>query len=376
MTRIETIGRATLYLGDCRDVLPTLGKVGAVVDNSNAVVFSQPHEKSAKRQRRAPAASDGFMAPPAAGDRGTVCDGRPVSGANGGKIWGDAGGVSEGACEAGHSAEVARANGQSERSVQGWGAIDGVSSDDRKDALQPLWDGRGAADTSSGRSSHEQHSEQSGSPLLALPQQPPQAGVVGRKKGCSLAIITDPPYGIGADKAASKNKGKWGWTYYGESDWDSARPDPECFRLILETSRDVIVWGGNYFTDLLPPTMQWLVWDKGQRDFSLADCEFAWSSQQKAARIFTYARALALQDGKEHPTQKPIALMKWCIGFFPKADTILDPFMGSGTTGVAAVQMGRDFIGVEREERYFEIACRRIEQAQRQGDLFIEGAAA
>lgn len=198
---------------------------------------------------------------------------------------------------------------------------------------------------------------------------------MGRKKGRSLAIITDPPYGIGADKAASKNNGKWGWTYYGETDWDTARPEPEYFRLILEASSDVIIWGGNYFTDLLPPTMQWLVWDKGQRNFSLADCEFAWSSQQKAARIFTYARPLALQDGKEHPTQKPIALMKWCIDFFPKAQTILDPFMGSGTTGVAAVQMGRDFIGIERESKYFDIACRRIEEAQRQGDLFVAAQA-
>ena len=188
------------------------------------------------------------------------------------------------------------------------------------------------------------------------------------------AVVTDPPYGIGADKAASKNKGKWGWSYYGETDWDSSRPPPEVFDLILKASKEQIIWGGNYFTDLLPPTMQWLVWDKGQRDFSLADCEFAWSSQQRAARIFDYPRARALQDGKEHPTQKPIALMKWCIEMLPKADTILDCFLGSGTTGVAAVQMGRDFIGIERGEKYFDIACRRIEQAQRQGDLFIEGA--
>ena len=186
------------------------------------------------------------------------------------------------------------------------------------------------------------------------------------------AVVTDPPYGIGADKAASKNKGKWGWSYYGETDWDSSRPPPEVFDLILKASKEQIIWGGNYFTDLLPPTMQWLVWDKGQRDFSLADCEFAWSSQQRAARIFDYPRARALQDGKEHPTQKPIALMKWCIEMLPKADTVLDCFLGSGTTGVAAVQMGRDFIGIEREPKYFDIACRRIEQAQRQGDLFIE----
>ena len=189
-------------------------------------------------------------------------------------------------------------------------------------------------------------------------------------------VCTDPPYGIGADKAASKNEGKWGWTYYGETDWDASRPPPEIFDLILKAGKEQIIWGGNYFTDLLPPTMQWLVWDKGQRDFSLADCEFAWSSQQRAARIFDYPRARALQDGKEHPTQKPIALMKWCIDMVPKVNSILDCFLGSGTTGVAAVQMGRDFIGIEREPKYFDIACRRIEQAQRQGDLFIEGAAA
>lgn len=83
------------------------------------------------------------------------------------------------------------------------------------------------------------------------------------------------------------------------------------------------------------------------------------------------------KGGKErwHPTQKPIALMEWCIGFLPDAQTILDPFMGSGTTGVAAVQMGRDFIGIEREPKYFDIACKRIEDAQRQGDLFIGDAA-
>ena len=81
--------------------------------------------------------------------------------------------------------------------------------------------------------------------------------------------------------------------------------------------------------------------------------------------------------GDGHPTQKPVALLKaWVADFTDIQETILDPFMGSGTTGVAAVQMGRKFIGIEREERYFDIACRRIEQAQRQGDLFIQGAAA
>ena len=189
------------------------------------------------------------------------------------------------------------------------------------------------------------------------------------------ACVTDPPYGIGADKAASKNKGKWGWTYYGDSDWDKQRPPASVIHLIREISDHQIIWGGNYFTDILPPTMQWLIWDKGQRDFSLADFEMAWSSKNAAARIIDYARAKALQDGKEHPTQKPIEVMEWAISQLPMpSDTILDPFMGSGTTGVAAVKLGRRFIGVEIEPRYFDIACRRIEEASKQADLFIEPA--
>jgi len=209
---------------------------------------------------------------------------------------------------------------------------------------------------------------------------------VGRKTG--ICLLTDPPYGINADKAAKaaaeqrkaaaakprggRTKAGRGWADYGETEWDAERPDPEIFAALLACTDEQIIWGGNYFTDLLPATMQWLVWDKGQRDFSLADCEFAWSSQRKAARIFDYARWKALLDGKEHPTQKPVELMKWCLGFLPKGRVILDPFMGSGTTGVACVNLGRKFIGVEIEPKYFDIACRRIEEATRQPRLALE----
>lgn len=191
--------------------------------------------------------------------------------------------------------------------------------------------------------------------------------------GRVCAVVTDPPYGIGADEAASKNKGKWGWTYYGESQWDRDRPDRAIFDLMRACSKEQIIWGGNYFTDYLPPSMQWFVWDKGQRDFSLADFEMAWSSQQKAARIVSYPRAKALQDGKEHPTQKPVEVMRFCISALPsKTKTILDPFMGSGTTGVAAVDMGRKFIGIEVDPKYFDIACRRIDEASRKPRLFAD----
>ena len=184
------------------------------------------------------------------------------------------------------------------------------------------------------------------------------------------AVITDPPYGIDYGKQGSFSA-THGWGPWRENvSWDAQRP-PRCiFDAMLAASKDQIIWGGNYFTDYLPPTMQWLVWDKGQREFSLADGEFAWSSQKKAARIFNYPRGAARLDGKEHPTQKPVALMTWCIGFLPNASTILDPFMGSGTTGVACANLGRKFIGIEIEPKYFDIACERIENAQRQERLF------
>jgi len=195
----------------------------------------------------------------------------------------------------------------------------------------------------------------------------------------SDAIITDPPYGInygGLLKGKGDGNGgadKNGWKSYGCPTWDLDRPPKVIFELILNKSDFQIIWGGNYFSDYLPPSMQWLVWDKGQRDFSLADFEMAWSSQNKAARIITFPRALALLDGKEHPTQKPIEVMKWCINQLPgPVKSICDPFMGSGTTGVAAVKLGRRFIGIEREPKYFDIACRRISEALKQPDLFIE----
>ena len=177
------------------------------------------------------------------------------------------------------------------------------------------------------------------------------------------AVVTDPPYGIGMDG------GKVGRAEYEKLNWDGEAAD---VRFILERQWPAIIWGGNYFADLLPPSKGWLYWQKLMGgDF--ADGELAWTSRNKALREFT---CCPKGQGAEHPTQKPIRLMKWCVGFFPDAQTILDPFMGSGTTGVAAVQMGRAFIGIEREPKYFDIACRRIEQAQRQGDLFIEGASA
>lgn len=192
------------------------------------------------------------------------------------------------------------------------------------------------------------------------------------------AVVTDPPYGIGVcGNEGGVTSLKSGAKDYGKQEWDSQPIGASEIAAMQSASRDQIIWGGNYFASHLPDSQCWLVWDKiNGEGFSLADVELAWTSFDRAARMFRISRTATFAEDKRHPTQKPVQLMKWCINFLPDAQTILDPFMGSGTTGVAAVQMGRDFIGIEREPKYFDIACRRIEEAQRQGDLFIEGQAA
>jgi len=183
------------------------------------------------------------------------------------------------------------------------------------------------------------------------------------------AVVTDPPYGIDYGNAGGFSASS-GWKQWrGQAEWDKERPSAETFDLIRNASADQIIWGGNYFADMLPPSMRWLAWDKGQREFTLADFELAWTSQNKAARAFTYSRGKAALDGKQHPTQKPVEVMAWCLGFLPDANTILDPFMGSGTTGVACVQLGRKFIGIELDPGYFDIACKRIENELRRPRL-------
>ena len=191
------------------------------------------------------------------------------------------------------------------------------------------------------------------------------------------AVVTDPPYGIDygrlmkgkGDGAGGLDKNRW--KDYGEFDWDQSRPTAAAFDAILQASDMQIIWGANYFSDLLPPKMGWLVWDKMQRDFSLADFELAWTSRDVAGRALSYSRPQALRDGRHHPTQKPIAVMEWCLGFLPDAKTILDPFMGSGTTLVACQRMGRHGTGIELDPDYFDIACRRVDEAARQPDLLI-----
>ena len=376
--RVEVIGRAVLVQADCRDVLPVLPKVDAVVDKCDAVVFNEAHEKPAKSKHRTPAQGDGFVVAAQSGDCGPVCDGRPIAGANGGTIRGDAGGLSEGIGEAGDSSEVSRAGRGGKRSLQGRVAINSLSFDDREGPLQPLRRDEATGDPSSGWGSYEQHAGQSGGALLALPQQPPQAGMVGTCQ--SLCIITDPPYGI----SHSSNRGaNWAGTQIA-NDHDTSVRD-----WVADWARGLpCVFFGTWKTPPVKDTNTCVVWSKGPAS-GMGDLSLPWKPSfelvyiigrqwegRRGEGVISGPTMITWESaGRDHPHQKPEWLMAHFIERIPTAKTILDPFMGSGTTGVAAVQMGRDFIGIEREESYFEIACRRIEQAQRQGDLFIGDAA-
>jgi DNA modification methylase len=192
------------------------------------------------------------------------------------------------------------------------------------------------------------------------------------------AVVTDPPYGIRYDSAAAKSSGKKsgkGFGFKGDykaTDWDSATCD-DAIEIAVSMAKGAVVFGGNYYR--LAPSPCWLVWDK-ETNGQFADCELAWTNLDQPVRRIRHMWNGGIRKGHEprhgHPTQKPVALMEWCLGFLPNAQTILDPFMGSGTTLVACQRLGRHGIGIEIDPGYFDIACRRVEEATRQPDMFVE----
>lgn len=180
------------------------------------------------------------------------------------------------------------------------------------------------------------------------------------------AIVSDPPYGISYDTSHAKYRNG---IDYGEAHWDTKPFDPGP---IIALGLPTIMWGGDCFSSRLPDGV-WLVWVKIARqnpDIRQSDCEMAWTNCYGRNRVFNHLWIGAYRASESgipnvHPTQKPLALMMWCIEQSKiEADaTILDPFMGSGTTGVAALKLGRNFVGIELEPKYFDIARRRIEAA-------------
>jgi DNA modification methylase len=195
--------------------------------------------------------------------------------------------------------------------------------------------------------------------------------------------LTDPPFGINRDKGfGTGGHGKGGAPrravkrYVGG--WDNERPPPEIFSHILERSSSCIIWGAQFFADLLPPNGKWLWWDKLQTMPSYGDGELAWTNiSGTACKKFTLGLNAMIARGETglHPTQKPLALMEWCIDTAPSPASVLDPFMGSCGSGVAAVKRGLCFTGIEIDPGYFETACRRIEAALQQPDMFVPSPA-
>lgn len=194
------------------------------------------------------------------------------------------------------------------------------------------------------------------------------------------AVVTDPPYGI--DIGGSGTIGGSGIVEvkdYGKANWDRVGMTAEQWEAIRRLCDAWIVWGGNHLADILGPSSGVLAWDKKCQngwDDTFSEMEFAWINTITRAKGFRHLWAGALRaseqgrDVRSHPTQKPVALMEWCLAFTKDAKTIIDPFMGSGTTGVACANLGRKFIGIEIERKYFDIACERIAAAYAQGRLF------
>lgn len=189
-------------------------------------------------------------------------------------------------------------------------------------------------------------------------------------KHFDLAIV-DPPYGIGAENHAGTVAN--GWTQWAKKDWDSASPDSAYFKELFRISKHQIIWGANYYPQHLPPSAGWIFWDKGQRNFSLADGELAFSSFDRALRVFDLSRAEQMGEGKRiHPTQKPVALYRWLLAKYAKPNMrILDTHLGSGSHAIAAHYAGMDFTGIELDADYFKAACERIERETSQMTLSL-----
>jgi len=188
-------------------------------------------------------------------------------------------------------------------------------------------------------------------------------------KAFDLAIV-DPPYGIGRDGAqrtTSKHGGRKAHTFKG---WDNGAPGPEYFDELFRVSRDQIIWGANYMTEYLPPSMGWIFWDKGQRICN-SDGELAYTSFARALRVVEYNRVELLKDGTVHPTQKPVALYRWLLQNYAKpGQRILDTHLGSGSIAIACDIEGFDLVGCEIDAEYIKAARHRLAVHQSAPRLF------
>lgn len=201
-------------------------------------------------------------------------------------------------------------------------------------------------------------------------------------KAFDLAIV-DPPYGIDAADLFGGDTRKSGngcamKSAFEKKAWDEAIPGRDYFEQLARVSKNRIIWGANYMTEHLPPSMGWIVWDKDNGTTKFSDCELAFSSFDRALRKFKYTWNGMIQgdmknkEARIHPTQKPVKLYEWLLTNYAKpGQRILDTHLGSGSSAIAAHNLGFDFVGMELDPDYYAAACKRFEQHKVQGSLFI-----
>jgi site-specific DNA-methyltransferase (adenine-specific) len=194
------------------------------------------------------------------------------------------------------------------------------------------------------------------------------------------AILTDPPYGMGLGRRSGGPRANHPEIKRAQDNYFVIGDDQPFDPAPLLTFPKIVIWGGNHFASRLPDARKWLVWDKrdGLSSNDQADCELAWTNLRGPERMHRQKWMGMVRSGEEnpgrykleHPTQKPVALMDWCIGQLGASASIADPYMGSGTVGVAAARRQLRFIGIEIDPKHFDTACRRIEAATKQPDIF------
>ena len=182
----------------------------------------------------------------------------------------------------------------------------------------------------------------------------------------------DPPYGIGAGaKGFTNGNRKKERKYHRTNDWDKIRPSKAYFDELKRVSKNQIIWGGNYFSDMLDPFRCFIFWDKTIHGNSYADGELAWTSFDKVARYWRCNMVETTKDGRIHPTQKPVKLYKWLLSnYAEKGQSILDTHLGSGSSAIAAHYFGCDFTGIEIDKDYYDAACERFKAETAQEALF------
>lgn len=187
-----------------------------------------------------------------------------------------------------------------------------------------------------------------------------------RDKQFNIAVV-DPPYGIDIGNGLGSGKKD----YKMHKSWQFDAPQKDYFDELFRVTYNQIIWGGNYFTDILPPCDNWIIWDKKNPHLSFSEAELAWCSIHRKIRIFPYCATRRDKDGRHHPTQKPIALYAWIYNNYCKeSDTILDTHLGSGSSAIAAYELGYEFVGIEIDEIYYEKAKFRLLERMRQKSLF------